>query len=213
MPLIGATSGRTRLEPPVRYGISARRLFPDLSPDTYLERLFATSATVVQIREKDLERSVLRRLAELGLRLCLARGKTFLVNADLELAIEIGAHGVHLPSAEDPEAARRQARMAGREDLLIGWSAHELDEVLAAERRGVDYVLLAPVFSPISKAGRPPLGLAVLEEACRRSKVPVIALGGIRTERVEAVLKAGAAGFAGISWIADEIRKAGQFRA
>lgn len=209
MPLIGATSTRPGLEPPIRYGISDRRLFPDLPPKTYLERLVATSATVVQLREKDLDRSVLRRLAGLGQRLSHARGGAFFLNADVELAIEIGADGVHLPASEDPESARRRAIDAGRSDLIIGWSVHDLAGVLTAGRVGVDYVLLAPVFSPISKVGRAPLGLAVLEEACRKSEVPVIALGGITDERMGTVLKAGAAGFAGISWVAEEIRKAG----
>jgi thiamine-phosphate pyrophosphorylase len=213
LPPIGATSRNPGLEQPIRYGISDRRLFPDLAPEAYLERLVATSATVIQLREKDLERSALMRLAKLGLRLSRTWNKTVILNTDVELAIEIGADGVHLPSVGNPEAARRRAHEAGRPDFLIGWSIHEPDEVLTEERRGVDYVLLAPVFSPISKAGRNPLGLMALRDACRRSRVPVIALGGITSDRVESVLEAGAAGFAGISWVADEIRRAGQSRA
>lgn len=206
---IAAISRREKLERPIRYAISDRHLFPDLKPETYLARLAATSATVVQLREKDLERSRLRRLAEAGSRLCRARGRVFLVNSDVQLAIEVGADGVHLPSSGNPEAARQAAVDSGRPDLVMGWSVHDLDEVRAAEESTLDYVLLAPVFSPISKVGRRPLGLAFLREACGISEVPVIALGGITSEQVDAVLKAGAAGFAGISWAAEEIRNAG----
>jgi len=66
---------------------------------------------------------------------------------------------------------------------------------------GADYVLLAPIFSPLSKDdGRPALGIEAIREFTRRSPTPVIALGGITNENVAACLEAGAAGIAGISF-------------
>ena len=200
------TSGKERLERPVRYAISHRRLFPGLSAEVYLARLFETSASVVQLRESDLEPSALHSLAKLGRHLSEAHRKPFLLNTDLDLAIEAAADGVHLKGIDDPGATRKAAQKAGRPDLLIGWSVHSIEEVRQASELPVDYVLLSPIFPTLSKVGGPPLGLDALREACSIGPLPVIALGGITPERVDAVLSAGAAGFAGISWAADEIR-------
>ncbi len=202
----GAIFERPKLERPIRYAISDRRLFPSLTSEAYLDRLTSVTATVIQLREKDLEVTALRRLVELGLQGARRRGKLFIVNSDTRLAAEAGADGVHLPSTAQPETARRMADEAGRPELLIGWSTHSVHEIQEAETRGVDYVLLAPIFRPISKQGRAPLGLGLLREACAVTALPVVALGGVTLERVDDVLGAGAAGFAGISWVADEIR-------
>ncbi len=174
-----------------------------------MERFSETSASLLQLREKDLEQSALLDLARLGARLCHLQGKVFLVNSEVRLALEAGADGVHLPAESDPSRARREAAAGGRPDLVIGWSVHDLNEVRAAAACGVDYVLLAPIFAPLSKAGREPLGLSLLRRACAETSLPVIALGGITPARMDAVVAAGAAGFAGISWIADEIRELG----
>lgn len=105
-----------------------------------------------------------------------------------------GILGVHLPSGE--RASDWRARVPG----LLGQSVHSLDEALAAAAGGADYVMLSPVFPPISKPDdvRPALGLSALAEICARVPVPVIALGGVRFWNAEACLAAGAWGVAGM---------------
>ncbi len=112
-----------------------------------------------------------------------------------DLAAAGGAGGVHLPERGVPAQVAREVDVA----LTIGRSVHDLDGVDRAVSEGVDYVLLAPVFAPLSKpAERTGLGLAGLAEACRRD-IPVYALGGVTIGRLPEIAGAGAAGVAGIS--------------
>jgi len=196
-----------RLKSPIWYGISNRRFFPDLSLERYVRLLLETSADVVQLREKDLDRRELLEAAAIGSSLASQSKRTFLVNGNVEVALESGAAGVHLPGGGNVREARERALGSGRVDFTVGLSVHSIQEAVRAEGEGVDYFLLGPVFPPISKQGRPPLGLGLLGEACTRLQAPVIALGGITRENYASVLEAGAAGIAGISWIAEEIQR------
>ena len=112
----------------------------------------------------------------------------------------VGADGVHLPQHGAPiEDAR--AKLGKK---LVGISVHSLPDAVRAAASGADYLLLAPVFSPLSKPSeREPLGLKELQRACHVVATPVIALGGISRENFTEVLDAGAAGIAGISMFAD----------
>jgi thiamine-phosphate pyrophosphorylase len=196
----------SRRSVPIWYGISDRHLFPDLPSETYVRLLLESSADVVQLREKDLDRQDLLSLAAAASKVAKQRRKLLLVNGDVEAAIKSRAGGVHLPGGGDPFGARELARSHGRPDFVIGLSVHSIDEALSGEASGADYVLLGPVFPPISKKGRTPIGLEVLREACSRLEIPVIALGGISKENVEVFQRVGAAGVAGISWINAEVR-------
>lgn len=173
---------------------------------------------LVQIREKDLATRPLAELVqasvELGERLsreaaqagldCPARPTRptqIIVNDRFDVALSCGAAGVHLGTRSIPAAAVRAAAPPG---FLVGVSCHSLQDSLVAERAGADYILLGPVFETPSKLRYgPPLGLAQLAEVTARVRVPVLALGGVKVERVRACLEAGAAGIAGITVFQD----------
>ena len=128
------------------------------------------------------------------------RRTRLLINQSISLVRAVGADGVHLPqhgsSIEDARAA------LGKK--LVGISVHSLPDAVRAAASGADYLLLAPVFSPLSKPSKSePLGLNELQRACHAVATPVIALGGISLENFTEVLDAGAAGIAGISMFAD----------
>jgi len=119
-----------------------------------------------------------------------------LVNDRLDVALATGAAGVHLGSHSMPVAVVRQS---APHPLVVGASSHSLDEALAAESGGADYLVLGPIFETPSKlAYGPPLGLEKLRDVTSRVRIPVLALGGITLERVRPCLEAGAAGIAGI---------------
>jgi thiamine monophosphate synthase len=114
----------------------------------------------------------------------------------VRLAAERGL-GLHLPSWADPQACR------GRIRGPLGMSCHGLAD-LARAAVCCDYATLSPVFAPRSKPiERPPIGLAGLRLACAESPLPVLALGGLGPEGVEACLEAGAHGVAGIGSFGD----------
>lgn len=155
--------------------------------------VFAAGCRWLMLREKDLppaERlALLERLVVLG----RGYGAVVTVNSDIEAAKAAGAAGVHLPRDGDIATARA----ALGPDALIGYSAHDLDETVAAAGAGADYVTLSPIFESQSKPGYgPALGLETLQEIAGRAAVPVVALGGVTPASARACFAAGASGVA-----------------
>ncbi len=110
--------------------------------------------------------------------------------------------GVHLGRCR-PEAVL-PVRQRLSENLVVGYSAHTVDELTAAFRHGADYVSFSPVFPPRSKETLvEPHGLEGLRHACENADGPVYALGGITTETASSALQVGAAGIAVIGAITD----------
>ncbi len=148
----------------------------------------------VQIREKDLDGEPLAELVEAVRAALRGTAARILVNRRLDVALATGADGVHLGwDAVEPADARALLGPGA----LIGVSTHDPGEALAAAADpAVDYLQIAPVRPPRSKApGREPLGLAVLERLQGAGR-PVLAQGGIDADTAAAAVAAGAAGVA-----------------
>lgn len=124
-----------------------------------------------------------------------------LVNGRPDIALVVGANGVHLPASGLPTKAARS--MLGS-SALVGRSTHSIDEVRAAADSGADYVTFGPVYAtPDKEVYGPPQGLEALERAARVG-LPVLALGGITTiERIRECAATGAWGVAGIRLFAE----------
>jgi len=155
-------------------------------------------APTVLLREKDLpagERSV---LAAKMRAVAAAGGARLVVAGDADLAIRLGADGVHLAAADpwpgDPDWPFRPPPP----DLAVSRSCHRVDELQVARDRGAAWVTYSPVFPSRSKPGYgPPLGLDVLAVGCRAvPDLPVVALGGVDATTAAACRLAGAAGVA-----------------
>jgi thiamine-phosphate pyrophosphorylase len=159
-----------------------------------VEACLGAGLRAVQLREKDLPARELLQLAT-DLRELTARHQArLLVNDRVDVALAVGADGVQLPGAGLPPGAARRLLGPGR---LVGVSTHSAAEVEAAALDGADFVLFGPIYDTPSK--RPygaPQGLTGLAEACRRSQLPVIAIGGVTAARVPELRDAGAAGIA-----------------
>ena len=153
----------------------------------------------VQVRERDLATRDLLALAQDLCATMRAQGGRTMINDRLDLVLALGADGVHLRADSLPVAAAR--RLLGP-DRLIGVSTHSPDEVVRAESEGADFAVLGPIYDmPSKRAFGPPLGLRALEEASRRGRLPVFAIGGITVARVAEVKRAGAYGAAVVSAI------------
>lgn len=187
--------------------VTDRRRFPAPEPGQafaaeewrVLDLAIGAGVGAVQLREKDLDgRALCERAALLGER-CRAAGVKLVVNDRVDIALGVGADGVHLPANGLPvDAARALLGPAP----LIGCSVHTADEL--ARSTGCDFVLFGPVFdTPAKRAFGAPQGVEALAAMVRAAPVPVLAVGGIVPERVGEVLRAGAAGVAVIAAILD----------
>lgn len=153
----------------------------------------------VQLRERGLEARELMDLASSLRTITRQAGALLLINDRLDVALACGADGVHLPQDGIPP---REARQLLGPDRLIGVSTHSLAEARRAEAGGADFIVLGPVYATPSKLSYgPPRGLEVLRVVTEQVRLPVLAIGGIKTANVAEVLGAGAAGVALISAI------------
>ena len=144
----------------------------------------------------------------MGVKLAQRTGKLFVVNSNLRLALQEGAHGAHLTSEQDLTQARRlrQSLCGDGMPFLLGKSVHGVSEAVEAESQGADYIFLGPIFDPISKQSpQEPLGLASLREAAQMLLTPVFALGGLDSDRLPDLQKTNAIGYAGIGWAIREM--------
>jgi len=181
-----------------------------------IEEVIAAEVDWVQIREKDLPAAELASLARQSLRVAAdlspksSSPTRILVNDRLDVAIAERAGGVHLGEKGLPvtEAKRlvnsAQRRQALDESFVIGVSCHSLEAAQAAQRDGADYLFFGPIFAtPSKKPFGAPQGVERLEQVCRAVSIPVLAIGGISLDNVEACMSAGAAGIAAIRLFQD----------
>ncbi len=154
----------------------------------------ARGATVIQLRAPG--RSG-RELESESLNLVRDSRLAVLISSRVDVVLAAGAAGVNLPEADLPVAAAR--RLLGTAHL-VGKSVHSLAAAREAAAEGADYLIFGPVFDSPSHSGRPSLGLGPLAEVARAVPVPVLAIGGLDPERAELCRRAGAAGFAAISF-------------
>lgn len=153
----------------------------------------------IQLRMKDEpDESIIaagRRLAPL----CRAAGATFIIDDHVALVDAVGADGVHLGKNDMPVAEAR--RILGS-DRIIGATANTFDDIAAAVASGADYIGLGPFrFTETKKRLSPILGLEGFRDImahCRRAgySIPVVAIGGITPEDIEAIMATGVTGIA-----------------
>ena len=172
---------------------------------------------IVQLREKQLESGELFQLAEIAVSeirgVATAQGRPrvtkLLVNGRADVAAAAGADGVHLTARPDEltvSQARQVFAAAGLAHCLVSVSCHTEAEVVSATHAGADLVLFGPVFEKwvAGQLAVPGRGLDALHSACiAAGSTPVLALGGITHDTVEACLGAGAAGVSGIRLFQD----------
>jgi thiamine-phosphate pyrophosphorylase len=167
----------------------------------YVRQLLKGGCRLIQLRMKDPASARKRRAVAteiMALKRCWPF--TFIINDDVDVALEVGADGVHVGKNDETIDAIR--RRAGNR-LLIGSSAHSLREAEGAERAGADYVAFGAIFpSPTKGPGHPVQGIAKLAELTRNVCVPVVAIGGIGRANVREVLARGASAVAMISALA-----------
>jgi thiamine-phosphate pyrophosphorylase len=152
-------------------------------------------ATLIQLREKH---SSTPQFYEAAVAAAQQSGAQLIVNDRVDIAMAIGAHGVHLGQDDlPPEAARK---LLGN-DAIIGYSTHNLEQAQQALTLPIDYIAIGPIFETATKSDTSPaLGLASLQ-AVRKAigNFPLVAIGGISLANAREVIEAGADSVALIS--------------
>jgi thiamine-phosphate pyrophosphorylase len=165
--------------------------------DTVVKEVMAGGVRAVQLREKDLPVRDVLRWAETLRSLTAGFGARLLINDRVDVCMAVGADGVHLRADSLPIPAVR--KILGPE-RLIGQSVHSASEAIEAQRAGADFVVLGPIYdTPSKRAMGTPLGLSEIRSAAVRVAIPIFAIGGIRSDRIQDVIRSGACGVAVIS--------------
>jgi len=169
-----------------------------------VEQALAGGATLVQLREKELdEEAFLREAIELA-KLCHRYGVPLLINDNVDIAKRSGADGVHV-GQDDMEAASVRSILGS--DMIVGVTAKTVEQALRAQDAGADYLGSGAVFGSATKLNAKPMTKELLKSICNAVSIPVAAIGGISRENIYELSETGIAGVAVVSGIfaADDI--------
>ena len=179
------------------YAITDALLLPNERLVNAVEQAILGGARLVQYRDKSAATAQRLAQAQALNRLCQHYQIPLIINDDVELAIQVGAAGVHI-GREDPAVDTARARLG--ENALIGVSCYDrLDLALEAERAGADYVAFGAVFPSPTKPTEIRAPLSLLREARAVLQGPIVAIGGITPDNAPELLEAGVAALAVIS--------------
>lgn len=173
-----------------------------------IEAAIRGGATLVQYRKKNATtRQMVVEALELC-KLCRAYSVPLIVNDRIDVALAVDADGVHVGQDDMPASLAR--KLIGR-DKIMGVSAENVEQALAAIADGADYLGVGAIFATATKpdAGEP-IGLAGLERIARVSTIPIVGIAGINLSNAANVIRAGASGVAVVSAIvgADDVQAA-----
>ena len=179
--------------------------------DEALCRILAREASVVQVRLKPALTDEIVRVARMARRVCTELGVPLVVNDRIDIALEVGADGVHLGQTDMPIADAR--RIAG-DRLAIGISTHDAQQVAAAIAERPAYLAYGPVYPTTTKQNPDPVqGLPALRNAvaaATQAGIPTVAIGGITPDRIDELLPTGVSAVCSISAVnnADDVAAA-----
>ncbi len=161
-----------------------------------LEDALLGGVTMVQIREKSLSEDTFLQEAMAAKTLCHRYGVPLIINDRADVALKIGADGVHVGLEDMPVAEiRRQAP----KDFIIGATAKTVAQARAAESAGADYLGVGAVFPSPTKKNAVRITAGELQTICASVSIPAVAIGGIRLENAPQLRGCGVAGIAVVS--------------
>lgn len=178
------------------YAVTDRSWLKNQTLKEQVEETLQGGATLIQIREKDLDEQSFREEALELKELCHQYHVPLIINDNVTLAKEIDADGVHI-GQNDLEL--KQARHILGEDKIIGVSAHNFDEAKKAYENGADYLGVGAIFSTTTKKDADNVSYETLRYICQNIDIPVVAIGGINQDNIIQLAGSGIDGVAVIS--------------
>jgi len=162
------------------------------------EELIRGGAKIIQFRDKSRDKSERLSITQ-GLKdLCSQHGALFIVNDYIGLVLATDADGLHLGQKDLPVSVARRLLPI---DKIIGCSVTTVEQAIAAEAAGADYIAVGSIYPTSSKEGAVVVGLKGLSQIKQAVNLPVVAIGGINKDNVAEVLAAGADAVAVLSAI------------
>ena len=162
------------------------------------EKVLENGATFLQIREKDLAPDSFEAEAKALQALCAKHKVPFVVNDSVEIALDIDADGVHVGQSD---IKGRDIRALIGPDKILGISAGTVQEAIAAEKAGADYIGVGAVFGTTTKKDARNLSIEQLQQIQHSVSIPVVAIGGINQANIAELSGSGVDGVAVISAI------------
>ena len=162
------------------------------------EEVLANGASFLQIREKDLDESAFEAEAAKLKELCTRYNVPYVVNDSVEIALAIDADGVHVGQSD---IKGRDIRSMIGPDKILGISAGSVEEAIAAENAGADYIGVGAVFTTSTKKNARNLTVEKLKEISSSVSIPVVAIGGINAKNLMELSGSGVDGIAVVSAI------------
>lgn len=162
------------------------------------EEVLANGATFLQIREKDLDAGSFEAEAASLKALCARYAVPYVVNDSVEIALAIGADGVHVGQSD---IKGRDIRSLIGPDKILGISAGTVEEAIAAEKAGADYIGVGAVFGTSTKKNARNLTVENLRKIANAVSIPVVAIGGISARNLMELRGSGVDGVAVVSAI------------
>lgn len=155
-----------------------------------VEAAYRGGADIIQLRSKRLSDAELYRIGIRFRKIANRYHKLFFVNDRLDLALAVGADGLHLGQDDLPVGSVK--KMLGGRSLFVGRSTHSLPQALAAIHEGVDYIGVGPIFETPTKPSYPPVGTDLIRQVAQKIRIPFVCIGGIDRHNIRQVLAAGA---------------------
>lgn len=172
-------------------------LISGLSHAEQVEQLAAGGATLIQLREKHASPREFYEAALQAVKVARILGVRIIVNDRVDIALAIGADGVHVGQDDLPPARARE--LIGP-DRILGYSTHSMIQALEAHAESADYIAVGPIFPTSTKANPDPaVGLALLRQLKAQLAKPLVAIGGLTLETATLAIEAGATSVAVIS--------------
>lgn len=180
------------------YLVTDRHWLANRNLEDDVEKAILGGVTMVQLREKNIDNDSFIELAKKVKQVCNKYKVPFIINDNLEVALAVDSDGIHIGQDDLPASLVRQKIGP---DKILGVSAHNLDEAIAAKKAGATYLGAGTMFSTTTKDNTTNLSIEQLQTITKNVDIPVVAIGGINYDNCLSLKNCNLAGIAVVSAI------------
>lgn len=180
------------------YLVTDRHWLANRNLEDDVEKAILGGVTMVQLREKNIDNDSFIELAKKVKQVCNKYKIPFIINDNLEVALAVDSDGIHIGQDDLPASLVRQKIGPNK---ILGVSAHNLDEAIAAKKAGATYLGAGAMFSTTTKDNTTNLSIEQLQAITKNVDIPVVAIGGINYDNCLSLKNCNLAGIAVVSAI------------